>query len=70
MQSENYSTRFEEKSIKEITSHPYLDYKSAKLIHAFLKQHPDISSTNELNQIFSLDQATIEKNWPLFIPEK
>ncbi len=53
-----------DKSIKEIASHPYLDYKSAKLIYAFLKQHPDISSTTELNQIFGLDHATIKKIGP------
>lgn len=51
-------------TVEELMKHPYLNYKEARLIVNFRKQHGDYNNLNELGQIKIIEQKSLEKILP------
>jgi competence ComEA-like helix-hairpin-helix protein len=48
----------------ELSNHPYIDYSTAKIITAFIKQNGPISNVQELKKLYGLEENIIEKISP------
>lgn len=54
-------------SLDELYSHPYIDYKSAKLIIAYRNQHGDFKDFRDLQKMFGLAKETLSKLEPYLV---
>lgn len=48
-------------SIKQLARHPYISYDLAKVLVNYRKQHGDINSIKDLEQILSIDSITLAR---------